>query len=128
MTGVFNDSGLTGTGAESVLFSAGSGNNLNIVVGSMSFTEADDVDYLLGSSPALSFLDGAFNGFDFLAYFGEVGQFESTIFSAGAMDDGFNVVNSTWTNYSVAPVPVPAALWLFGSGLLGLAGIARRKS
>ena len=27
----------------------------------------------------------------------------------------------------VAAVPVPAAVWLFGSGLLGLAGIARRK-
>jgi hypothetical protein len=26
-----------------------------------------------------------------------------------------------------SPVPVPAALWLFGSGLLGLVGIARRK-
>jgi hypothetical protein len=25
------------------------------------------------------------------------------------------------------PVPVPAAVWLFGSGLLGLVGIARRK-
>lgn len=33
--------------------------------------------------------------------------------------------------YSLAPavsaVPVPAAVWLFGSGLLGLVGIARRK-
>ena len=27
----------------------------------------------------------------------------------------------------VAPIPVPAAVWLFGSGLLGLIGIARRK-
>lgn len=27
----------------------------------------------------------------------------------------------------VSPVPIPAAAWLFGSGLLGLAGIARRK-
>ena len=27
----------------------------------------------------------------------------------------------------LAPVPVPAAVWLFGSGLLGLVGIARRK-
>jgi hypothetical protein len=26
------------------------------------------------------------------------------------------------------PVPVPAALWLFGSGLLGLAGVGRRKA
>ena len=28
---------------------------------------------------------------------------------------------------SFAVVPVPAALWLFGSGLLGLIGVARRK-
>lgn len=27
----------------------------------------------------------------------------------------------------VAAVPVPAAVWLFGSGLLGLAGVARRR-
>ena len=27
----------------------------------------------------------------------------------------------------IAAVPVPAAVWLFGSGLLGLIGIARRK-
>ncbi|MCS6897106.1 MAG: hypothetical protein NZM29_03955 [Nitrospira sp.] len=28
---------------------------------------------------------------------------------------------------STAPVPVPAAMWLFGGGLVGLAGLARRK-
>lgn len=28
---------------------------------------------------------------------------------------------------ALAPVPVPAAIWLFGSGLIGLIGIARRK-
>ncbi len=28
---------------------------------------------------------------------------------------------------SVTPVPVPAAVWLFGSGLLGLIGVSRRK-
>ena len=33
---------------------------------------------------------------------------------------------STVNAYSV--VPVPAAVWLFGSGLLGLIGVARRKS
>lgn len=31
----------------------------------------------------------------------------------------------TWT--AAAVVPIPAALWLFGSGLLGLIGVARRK-
>lgn len=29
---------------------------------------------------------------------------------------------------SVSAVPVPAAVWLFGSGLLGLVGVARRKA
>ena len=28
---------------------------------------------------------------------------------------------------AVSPVPVPAAVWLMGSGLLGLVGVARRK-
>ena len=29
---------------------------------------------------------------------------------------------------ATSPVPVPAAIWLLGSGLMGLAGVARRKS
>ena len=31
------------------------------------------------------------------------------------------------SNFDVVPVPVPAAIWLFGSGLLGLFGVSRRK-
>jgi len=33
----------------------------------------------------------------------------------------------TCQNCEVAPIPIPAAVWLFGSGLLGLVGVARRK-
>ena len=29
--------------------------------------------------------------------------------------------------FSTSPIPIPAATWLFGSGLLGLIGISRRK-
>lgn len=42
--------------------------------------------------------------------------------------------NYTWFVHSgdvgaaVSSVPVPAAVWLFGSGLLGLIGVARRKA
>lgn len=34
----------------------------------------------------------------------------------------------SWQAAEVSAVPVPAAVWLFGSGLLGLVGIARRKN
>lgn len=44
-------------------------------------------------------------------------------------NNGGNIANLSNTQvFSVAVVPVPAAVWLFGSGLLGLAGMARRKS
>lgn len=36
----------------------------------------------------------------------------------------------TWSSDSgifLGAVPVPAAVWLFGSGLIGLVGVARRK-
>lgn len=39
----------------------------------------------------------------------------------------FDIMSVTFQSYVTAPVPVPAAVWLFGSGLLGLVGIARRK-
>jgi len=32
-----------------------------------------------------------------------------------------------WDDVNLTAVPVPAAVWLFGSGLLGLVGMARRK-
>jgi len=31
------------------------------------------------------------------------------------------------TRFEVTPVPLPAAVWLFGSGMLGIIGITRRK-
>ncbi len=40
--------------------------------------------------------------------------------------DGWNHLDGLQTN-AVEAVPIPAAVWLFGSGLLGLLGITRRK-
>jgi hypothetical protein len=44
------------------------------------------------------------------------------IFSANTLG-----ANLTWSSSSTV-VPVPPAVWLFGSGLIGLVGIARRKN
>ena len=35
--------------------------------------------------------------------------------------------NQVYADWQVSSVPVPAAVWLFGSGLIGLIGMARRK-
>ncbi len=43
----------------------------------------------------------------------------------GMIDGAFPGFNA---NFDLsAPVPVPAAVWLFGSGLVGLVGVARRR-
>jgi len=47
---------------------------------------------------------------------------------ADFLNNGGNVADLSNTRaFSVSAVPVPAAVWLFGSGLLGLVGVARRK-
>jgi hypothetical protein len=42
--------------------------------------------------------------------------------------DPFSVGAPLITNITTTVVPVPAAIWLFGSGLIGLIGAARRKA
>ena len=50
----------------------------------------------------------------------------SALVVGGAFDGQTGVWSMTGTT-DVAAVPVPAAAWLMGSGLLGLVGVARRK-
>ena len=53
-------------------------------------------------------------------------QFNSTCGAATTCFADFSIDNVS-INADVSAVPVPAAVWLFGSGLLGLVGVARRK-
>jgi len=55
-----------------------------------------------------------------------------TTLDAGLIDVGLRnrasaIYSIAFDEYSVTLVPVPAAVWLFGSGLIGLIGVARRK-
>ncbi len=47
---------------------------------------------------------------------------QQSIFSGGDFALDYSI------NFGVSAVPVPAAVWLFGSGLIGLISIARRKN
>ena len=56
----------------------------------------------------------------------------TTTLDAGLIDVGLRTTDlATYSiafdNFSITAVPVPAAVWLFGSGLIGLIGVARRK-
>jgi len=59
------------------------------------------------------------SAWDFLMYSG----------SQGTTDKATDTNQYAWAVYSgdASLVPIPASVWLFGSGLLGLVGMARRK-
>lgn len=124
-TGTFDDAVLiSGTGI--VSFGDGSGNSLTLNVGSEPFVASDDSNYGSGY-PQLSLNSGTFDGLNVSILFGASSSFDSLNFWFDAYDDSGNLVSGTWTDFQMTPVPIPAAVWLFGSGLLGLVGIARRK-
>jgi len=61
------------------------------------------------------------------------GRIEGSLFANLGFSNGQSLLGETFTASGGiakigAVVPVPAAVWLFGSGLLGLVGIARRKT
>ncbi len=55
------------------------------------------------------------------------GDIAQLIFNLPAPGDLPFPVEESVIAVDVAPVPLPAAAWLFGAGLLGLVGVARRK-
>ena len=86
------------------------------------------------STPANGFtLDDLFlHGIDTLSEFKSIKPWEGEALVDSVYLDGgvTGPYSGTWgsgTVQSLAAVPVPAAVWLFGSGLLGLVGMARRK-
>ena len=57
-----------------------------------------------------------------LATAGTPGNYANNYISVGTLS-----LSSAGLSYSATPTPIPAALWLLGSGLMGLVGIGRRR-
>jgi len=126
------------TSTEAELSGSWDGSTLTITSGSSRFTACEDVadpgEVVLNAVCGLTNL-GIWG--DLPAIDGEaVGTVSGSVTAAG----GFNVAQiyspklggDMWStsDYSLTPtsaVPVPAAAWLFGSALVGLAGVGRKR-
>lgn len=80
---------------------------------------ANTINVDLGIDPALDYGVTDVNWFDIGV--GEI-KYLGVMAENGGIDGGYELVS-----YS-SVVPIPATVWLFGSGLIGLIGIAKRKS
>lgn len=103
-------------------------NNMGIRVGNRLYT--DELDILGGAH--IYFVDGVFDGLDYAALdysydsWGYLGQIDS---AGNALPDFTgNGIEGNWnaSSFTMTAVPVPAALWLFISGL-GLFGMLYKK-
>lgn len=83
-------------------------------------TQDNDATILSDSSLPLSFPLSELESAGFNIQFKEGSDYCQNV-------TGTCVANGFITELSVSRVPLPAAAWTFGSGLLGLAGMARRK-
>lgn len=92
---------------------------------------------LTGTLTAFGFRDSGGDPLEFL--FDVTGGDAAGLYGGGSIPGGIILSDTGFTgsfasNFNsstgvadVAPVPLPAAVWLFGSGLLGLVGLSRRR-
>ena len=103
--------------------------DLNLVAGSLDNTNAipigtgDDVSMAIGWDFMLAV------GEEALITFAITDVVPTSGFFLGHHDPDSreSIYMSSTLDPSLSPIPVPAAIWLFGSGLLGLVGFSRRK-
>jgi hypothetical protein len=102
-----------GTLLDSVTYE-GIGSALGLYAEGNSFTTADSNSITMSIARLPDGIDTNINAIDFG--------------SACLTPGGANISGTGDCSVSVNPVPVPAAIWLFGSGLIGLIGVSRRKA
>lgn len=97
-------------------------------IGGLAESFSWDIPVILNGTPSIGFIL-SLNNISIPG--GNIGTWSLADFQS----DGFGIVSGSLEQFrfgtyeiSVSAVPVPAAAWLFGSGLVGLAGIARRNN
>lgn len=137
------------SGSYNILFTPGSFNSTTAIVG---FMLSDNPNQAIVDNPGLlgpaasnmSLLSGILQGNwwavyhvppnstdDLFAYNPTLQLTAGTnyyLFASGGSVSPVSIPYTLSVTAAPAPVPVPPALWLFGSGLLGLIGVARRKT
>lgn len=78
-----------------------------------------------GSLNANPDMHGLYNSFDISKYSFMSGG--ASLSSSECLNSDCGSLDFSISNASVSAVPIPAAAWLFGSGLVGLASVVRRK-
>jgi hypothetical protein len=143
LAGVFDDSVLSdatsGNETGTILFDNANLSNTFSITGGVNGTgtneftvfNTQDIDYT-NSKPEMVLTGGNLTTLNIAINFGTssfLDSFTDTVpsnaFEIG--DNSGNFIGGHWGAITITPVPVPAAVWLFGSGLFGLAGVARRK-
>lgn len=145
-TGTFDDTSFIATSStSSILDFTTSYNNMQINIGSLTFNDAADVY----GGALLYFTNNAFGGLNFRSeninnIFISTGNPDLQVFggTTALTSDGLpliidnfsqvttsSYITGTWdsASFTTSPVPVPAAAWLFGSGLIFLAGFNRKR-
>lgn len=100
-------------------------NNADCPTWQASSTPCDDKISFTPESKQFT-LDGQLYSFNLLGFYKNPATLDPNMITSEQTTSS-NWLYASITEVSTTPVPVPAALWLLGSGLLGLAGFAKRK-
>lgn len=135
----YDDSVVVGNSPDEQIFIDGlSGWNFTITLGSFSFSQADVTDQTYTS---FYFDNGQLDGISFFIEPIDIGNFTNilledfnashSLFAEDASTGNPIYLEADWDFVNATPpsaVPLPAAFWLFFSGLMGLLGIGKHRS
>ena len=126
LSALINDSGLLASGTLDI---GGTVAALGFSSGTLLTGNLNAFGFPNAGGDPLEFLFEVTGG-DAAGLYGGVGSIGGIILSGGTGFTGDFTTDFSGSGTAVAdvaPIPLPAAVWLFGSGLLGLVGVSRRR-